>query len=140
MSLAETRNYQTKSNLQCLLLFNYPSLSQKQITFLGPLEWRNLFGPKDKVAIHEKLVFRKGVHFLFLFVLMDVILLNLDLQKKDTVEISSLTLFHLGFGMTLSTGGGSKSTGADYGLISWPRGYLVPKTCSRVKILVFSIL
>ena len=51
----------------------------------------------------------------------------------------SLTLFHLGSGMTLSTGGGSKSTGGVYGLISWPRDYLVPKTCSRINILVFSI-
>ena len=50
-----------------------------------------------------------------------------------------LTLFHLGFGITLSTGGGSKSTGGVYGLISWPRDYLVPKTCSRINILVFSI-
>ena len=85
MSLAETRKYQTKSNLHCLLLFNFPSLSQRQITFLGPLEWRNLFRPKDKVASHEKLVFRSGVWFLFLFVLTDAILLKLDLQKRTSV-------------------------------------------------------
>ena len=85
MCLAETRKYQTKSNLHCLLLFNFPSLSQKQITFLGPLEWRNLFGPKDKVSSHEKLVFRSGVQFLFLFVLTDAILLKLALQKRTSV-------------------------------------------------------
>ena len=85
MSLAETRKYQTKSNLHCLLPFNFPSLSHRQIVFLGPLGWRNLFGPKDKVSSHEKLVFRSGVRFLFLFVLMDAILLKLDLQKRTSV-------------------------------------------------------
>ena len=62
------------------------SLSQRQIASLGPLEWRYHFRPKDKVASREKLVFRSGVQFLF--VLMDAILLNLDLQKftkKDNV-------------------------------------------------------
>ena len=59
----------------------FPSLSHRQITFLGPLECRNLFGSKDKVSSHEKLVFRSGVRFFFLFVLMDVILLKMDLQK-----------------------------------------------------------
>ena len=58
----------------CLIL---PSLIQRQITLLGPLERRNLFGPKDKVSSHEKLVFRSGVQFLF--VLTDAILLKLDL-------------------------------------------------------------
>ena len=42
-------------------------------------------GPKDKVASHEKLVFRSGVHFLFLFVLTDAILLKLDLQKRSSL-------------------------------------------------------
>ena len=65
-------------NVQCHLSW----LSQRQIAFLGPLEWRNLFGPKDKVSSHEKLVFRSGVRFLFLFVLTDAILLKLDLQKR----------------------------------------------------------
>ena len=51
-----------------------------------------------------------------------------------------LTLFHLGSGMTLLPGGGSKSTGPVYGLISWPRDCLVAKTCSRINILIFSIL
>ena len=50
--------------------------SIKTITFLGPLEWRNLFGPKSKVSSHEKLVFRSGVGFLFLFVLTDAIFKN----------------------------------------------------------------
>ncbi len=57
------------------------SLSQRQNAFLGPLEWRDLFGPKNKVSSHEKLVFRSGVRFLFLFVLMDAILVKLDLQE-----------------------------------------------------------
>ena len=60
----------------------FPSLSHRQIAFLGPLECRNLFGTKDKVSSHEKLVFRSGVRFLFLFVLMDAILLKMDLQKR----------------------------------------------------------
>ena len=85
MSLAEIRKFQTKSNLHCLLLFNFPSLSQRQITFLGPLEWRNPFEPKDKVSCLEKLVFRSGIRFLFLFVLTDAILLKLDLQKRTSV-------------------------------------------------------
>ena len=42
----------------------------------------NLFGSKDKVTSHEKLVFRSGVPFLFLFVLMDAILLKMNLQKR----------------------------------------------------------
>ena len=41
-----------------------------------------LVSAKDKVSNHEKLVFRSGVRFLFLFVLMDAILLKLDLQKR----------------------------------------------------------
>ena len=73
-------------------LFNILSLSQRQIAFLGPLEWRNLFGPKDKVSSYQKLVFRSAVRFLFLFVLMDDILLNLDLQKRTRELINFLTL------------------------------------------------
>ena len=92
--MAETKKYQTKSNLHCLLLFNFPSLSQWQIAFLGPLEWRNLFGPKDKVSSHEMLVFRSGVQFLFLFVLIDAILLKLDLQNKDNIEILFFNCLH----------------------------------------------
>ena len=83
--MAETRKYQTKLNLHCLLLFNFPHLSQRQIAFLGLLEGRNLFGPKDKISSHEKLAFRTGVQFLFLFVLTDAILLKLDLQKRTSV-------------------------------------------------------
>ena len=45
----------------------------------------NLFGLKDKVSYHEKLVFGSGVRFLFLFVLTDAILLKLDLQKRTSV-------------------------------------------------------
>ncbi len=50
--------------------------SVKIITFLGHLEWRNLFGPKSIVSSHEKLVFRSGVGFSFLFVLVDAIFKN----------------------------------------------------------------
>ena len=39
-------------NLQCSLLW----LSQRQIAFLGPLEWRNLFGQKSKVVSFQKLI------------------------------------------------------------------------------------
>ena len=60
----------------------FPSLCHRQIAFLGPLECRNLFGSKDKVSSHEKLVFRSGIRFLFLFVLTDAILLKMDLQKR----------------------------------------------------------
>ena len=65
-------------NQQC----SWSWLSQRQIAFLGPLEWRYGFRPKGKVSCHQKLVFRSVVHFFFLFVLMDAILLNLDLQKR----------------------------------------------------------
>ena len=70
------------SNLHCSIFF---SLNQREIAFLVPLERRNLFGPKNKVSSHEKLVFRSGVRLLFLFVLTDAILLKLDLQKRTTV-------------------------------------------------------
>ena len=65
-----------KSNNVESALFNFIEffcLSRRQIAFLGPLEWRNLFGHKNKVSSHEKLDFRNGVWFLF--VLMDAILL-----------------------------------------------------------------
>ena len=68
-------------NQQC----SWSWLSQRQIAFFGPSEWRNLFRPKDKVSSYEKLVLESGVHFLFLFVLMDAILLKLDLQKRTSV-------------------------------------------------------
>ena len=76
-------------NVQCYLSW----LSQRQIAFLGPLEWRNLFGPKDKVSSYEKLVLGSGVRFLFLFVLMDVILLNLDLQKRTPWKFHFSTVY-----------------------------------------------
>ena len=45
-----------------------------------------LSGPaKNKVSCHEKLVFRRGVRYLFLFVLTDAILPKLDLQKRISV-------------------------------------------------------
>ena len=68
--------------MQIRLCLIFLSLSHRQIAFLGPLECKNRFGSKDKVFSHEKLVFRSGVRFLFLFVLMDAILLKLDLQKR----------------------------------------------------------
>ena len=61
-------------------------LSQRKITFLGPLQWRNLFGPKSKVSRHEKLVFRSGVRFLFLFVWMDAILQNPFFLKNQSLD------------------------------------------------------
>ncbi len=45
------------------------------------------FRAQDKVSSHEKLIFKNGVQLLFLFVLMDVILLNLDLQKRTMWDI-----------------------------------------------------
>ena len=76
--------------MQIRLCLVFPNLSQKQIVFLGPLERRNLFGPKDKeVSSHEKLVFRSGVQFLFLSVFTDAILLKLDLQKRTILQIKS---------------------------------------------------
>ena len=39
-------------NLQCSLLW----LSQRQIAFLGPLEWMNHFGQKSKVVSFQKLI------------------------------------------------------------------------------------
>ena len=55
--------------MHCSLPLDFHCLSQRQIVFLGPLERRNLFWPKNKVSSHEKLVFRSVVRFLFLFVL-----------------------------------------------------------------------
>ena len=55
--------------LQCSLLW----LSQRQIAFLGPLEWTNLFGQKSKVVSFQKLILWSGIRFLILFVLMDAI-------------------------------------------------------------------
>ena len=43
------------------------------------------FRAQDKVSSYEKLVLGSGVRFLFLFVLMDAILLKLDLQKRTSV-------------------------------------------------------
>ena len=73
---------QTMQIRHCSIFFSF---GQRLIIFLGPLEWRNLFRPKEKVSSHEKLVFGSGVRFLFLFVLMDAILLKLDLQKRTAV-------------------------------------------------------
>ena len=47
-------------------LFDFLSLNERQIAFLGTLEGRNFFGPKNKVSSHEKLsdfCFFKGCHF-----------------------------------------------------------------------------
>ncbi len=60
-------------------------LSQRQIGIHRPLEWGFLFELKDKVYSYEKLVFRSGVRFLFLFVLTDAILRYLDYQKRTLV-------------------------------------------------------
>ena len=85
-------------NLYCSILKDFLSLSQRQIAFLGPLEWRNLFGPKDKVSSYEKLVIGSGVRFLFLIVLMDVILLNLDLQLGPYIDKKILGLGSISWG------------------------------------------
>ena len=70
-------------------LFDILSFSQRQIAFLGPLEWRNLFGQKSKVVNYEKLVKRSAIRFLILFVLTDAILLRLGLQKRPNVSRNS---------------------------------------------------
>ena len=67
-------------------LFDILSFSQRQIAFLGPLEWRNLFGQKSKVVIYQKLIKRSGIRFLILFVLMDAILLRRGLRKRPKVK------------------------------------------------------
>ena len=78
-------------NVQCSLSW----LSQRQTAFLGPLEWRYHFGTKGKVSCHQELVFRSSVRFLFLFVLTNSILLNLDLQKRtpDLDDFSTVYTF-----------------------------------------------
>ena len=58
----------------------YRRLSQRQIAFLGPLEWMNHFGQKSKVVSFQKLMLRSVVRFLILFVLMDAIFLNCDIS------------------------------------------------------------
>ena len=58
---------------------------QWQIVILGPLEWRNHFGPSNKLVYLKMLVFQSTARFLILFVLMDAILLKLDLQKRTSV-------------------------------------------------------
>ena len=72
-------------------LFDIFTFSQRQIAFLGPLEWKNLFGQKSKVVIYQKLIKRSGVRFLILFVLMDTILLRRGLRKGTTMKKN----FHL---------------------------------------------
>ena len=46
----------------------------------------NLFEPSNKVVNLKKLVFQRAVRFLILFVLVDAILVNLDLQKRPSVK------------------------------------------------------
>ena len=67
-------------------LFDIFSFSQRQIAFLGRLEWKNLFGQKSKVIIYQKLILKSGVRFLILFVLMDAILLRRGLRKGTTAK------------------------------------------------------
>ena len=74
-------------------LFDILSFSQRQITFLGPLEWRNLFGQKSKVVIYQKLITRSGIRFLILFVLMDAILLRRGLRKGIKVKKNFEAIF-----------------------------------------------
>ena len=78
-------------NQQCSLSW----LSQRQTGFLRPFEWRYHVGLKGKVSCHQKLVFRSAVRFLFLVVLTDAILLNLDLQKRipGRIDFSAVYTF-----------------------------------------------
>ena len=61
-------------------------LNRDKGSILGPLELTNLFEPSNKVVYLKKLVFQSAVRFLILFVLVDAILLNLDLQKRPLVK------------------------------------------------------
>ena len=79
--MPKSKNFQKISGQGYQIWLFLKIRSIKTITFLGPLEWRNLFGTKSRVTA-EKLVFRSVVGFLFLFVLTDAILLKLDLQKQ----------------------------------------------------------
>ena len=45
-----------KMNNAAWLWSIFLSLSQRQVAFLGPLEWRNLFGQKSKVGSYKKLI------------------------------------------------------------------------------------
>ena len=58
----------------------YCRLSQRQIAFLGPLEYWNLFGQKSKVISFQKLILWSSVRFLILFVLMDAIFWNCNIS------------------------------------------------------------
>ena len=71
----------------------YRRLSQRQIAFLGPLEWRNLFGQKSKVVSFQKLILWSGIRFLILFVLMDAILLRRVLCKGTMVKKNFEAIF-----------------------------------------------
>ena len=85
MSSSETMKIKQNWTMQIWHCSIFLHLSQRQIAFLGPLEWRNLLGAKNKVFSHKKLVFRSGVWVLFLFVLTDAILLNLNLQQRTYI-------------------------------------------------------
>ena len=82
------------SNVQRSMLILSHAL-HRQSAILGPLELTNLFGPSNKVVYLKKLVFQSAVRFLILFVLVDAILLNLDLQKRTSYKkfFSSLYTF-----------------------------------------------
>ena len=45
-----------KMNNAAWLRSIFVSLSQRQIAFLGPLEWRNHFGQKSQVGTNQKLI------------------------------------------------------------------------------------
>ena len=70
----------------------YHGSAKEKNPFLGPLGWRNHFGPKDKVSSHEKLAFRSGVWFLF--VLTDAILLNLNFKKRTSFRYDFVNCVH----------------------------------------------
>ena len=52
-------------------------------TFIVKEFLKDFFGPKSNISSHEKLVFRSGVQFLFLFLSTEANSLTLNLQKKD---------------------------------------------------------
>ena len=81
--MANIEHMKTIKKTSVVLILN---LSQRQSAVLRPLEPRNLFGPRNKVSSNEKLMLRSGVCFVFLFVLRDAILLNLDLQKRPNFK------------------------------------------------------
>ena len=64
----------------------YHRLSQRQIAFLGPLEWTNLFGQKSKVVSFQKLKERSDVCFLIFVCFNGYYILKLRYLRRDSME------------------------------------------------------